>query len=407
MCRGWRALVADPSLWTRLDLSDASGVTCRVGDDTVRHAAARANGALEALDVTRADPYDGAFYDAVLEVVAANKGTLRELRVQNLDNDGWRLGQLLTESAAPQLQWHCAVADFLHPGNALKALRNEPPYGTLRLQTLQVHPPEGFGLLNEAFASLLGAALPLHASLRGLSLAYASLQTEAAGDALVDGALAAQLQLFTLHECACCAATGTALARLLRGGSLTELRLSDVVVLVEPVDVAVLADALRDTTSLTALDLRGWTMQAPWMALLGALTGHPHLRKLACRGFRENTEHSRDIGQALGALVAADAPALTELHISFHYLALGLTGFCAALRRNTHLRSLGCVGNFDFGFSPCQHEELLEAVRANTSLRKLKLTDQYFAERPFAEAERLVGERAAADAAAAGGAPVS
>jgi hypothetical protein len=32
VCRGWAATLADVSLWTRLDLSDSSGVTCTVND---------------------------------------------------------------------------------------------------------------------------------------------------------------------------------------------------------------------------------------------------------------------------------------------------------------------------------------------------------------------------------------
>ena len=55
VCRGWRALLADASLWTRLDLSGSSGVTVEVSAKTLRCAAARAGGALAMLDVRERD----------------------------------------------------------------------------------------------------------------------------------------------------------------------------------------------------------------------------------------------------------------------------------------------------------------------------------------------------------------
>jgi hypothetical protein len=41
VCRGWRATLADPSLWTRLDLSDAAGLSLRRVTDRVFCAAPR------------------------------------------------------------------------------------------------------------------------------------------------------------------------------------------------------------------------------------------------------------------------------------------------------------------------------------------------------------------------------
>lgn len=49
--RGWRAFLADPALWLRLDLSDESGVTCRVDAAALLAAAARAQGRLEVLNL--------------------------------------------------------------------------------------------------------------------------------------------------------------------------------------------------------------------------------------------------------------------------------------------------------------------------------------------------------------------
>jgi hypothetical protein len=79
--RGWRAFLADPSLWLRLDLSTGSGVTCRLNNAAVCAAAARAQGRLEALNIDRSS-YDVYVLDvavAVYDVVEANAASLREL----------------------------------------------------------------------------------------------------------------------------------------------------------------------------------------------------------------------------------------------------------------------------------------------------------------------------------------
>ena len=52
VCRSWRAMLADPALWTRLDLSKASGVANPRSRALLRAAVARAGGQLEALRVS-------------------------------------------------------------------------------------------------------------------------------------------------------------------------------------------------------------------------------------------------------------------------------------------------------------------------------------------------------------------
>jgi hypothetical protein len=75
---------------------------------------------------------------------------------------------------------------------------------------------------------------------------------------------------------------------------------------------------------------------------------------------------------ALGALVAANAPALEEINLTYCYLGdAGLGPLVDALPHNTHLRTLNCQYN---GISAAfARRRLLPAVRANTSLRKLLL----------------------------------
>jgi hypothetical protein len=82
VCPRWCTTVKDHGLWLRLDLTRADGAEC--SEATLRGAAAHAGGQLQAL---RLACY-GAFGDvptrlhgALCAVVAANAGTLRELRV--------------------------------------------------------------------------------------------------------------------------------------------------------------------------------------------------------------------------------------------------------------------------------------------------------------------------------------
>jgi hypothetical protein len=101
------------------------------------------------------------------------------------------------------------------------------------------------------------------------------------------------------------------------------------------------------------------------------------------------------VAGALGALLAADAPALTALHLSLWVHDVG--ALWEGLPRNTHLRTL-TVGN-------CMEndaaERLLPAVRANASLRELKisprLTSGWGQSDAFDEVDQLLAARVAAD----------
>jgi hypothetical protein len=109
-----------------------------------------------------------------------------------------------------------------------------------------------------------------------------------------------------------------------------------------------LGDALRANTTLTSLTLnhaRLWSDRAAVGPLLCALTGHTSLRKLRVAGelhlWEEDMLHA---GTLLGALVAADAPALTALDVSNSCLSDdGLRPLFEALSGNSHLRELNCA----------------------------------------------------------------
>jgi hypothetical protein len=181
VCRDWRRLLADCSMWLRLDMSSASGVVWRdeqhAADALLAAAAARAGGQLEALEASRWH----VSYDALLRVAHANSGALRALRFQAHVPffDAEELEDLLR--AAPRLQvleagLKCGLAD------ARRLLRNN----TLRLRNLSVRgrAPDELAL------PALVADVAAHASLTKLTLEGADLSAAPQGlDALVDAAL--------------------------------------------------------------------------------------------------------------------------------------------------------------------------------------------------------------------------
>jgi hypothetical protein len=373
VCRGWRAVLADPSFWLRLDLSDAR-VTCPKTDAALLGAAARAGGLLQALDVT--DCVDTTF-DAVLAAVTANGGALRELRTS--DSVGLRAYEsvqvtaLLT--AAPRV---CVVeADVVASyEDVRRLLRREPPFGPLRMKMLNA-------ALDDDDVPGLAADLSTHDGLTALEMIGTRLDGPGALDAVVDAALACRLRSLLIEGCVFSAASAPALARLLSGNALLKLRISPNEA--EPVDVPTAAmhgTALRANTSLTALTLNYFQLlhdDDAAAALLRSLVAHASLQTLDL-SWNTTAEWPDDahllehgaVAAALGALVAADAPALQTLDLYSCWLFDAALGpLVDALQHNTHLHTLDCRGN---GMSTAFfRHQLLPAVRANTSLRVVRL----------------------------------
>jgi hypothetical protein len=369
VCRGWRSVLSERSLWTRLDLTAESGVhvPVRFGhtlDALLRCAAARAAGGLQSLHVGT----HFVSHAALLEVVAANAGALRELHAHTRNNRGFSAAEVeALLVAAAQLNifvtdLYCNRTDVQA---ARRALRNEAPFEPLRVRHLSAY------LENEDAAGVvaLAADVATHASLVELELGHPPLGTAAALDAVVDAALARRMQTVRLDRCGFSPAFTPALARLLGGDALTTLKCSRMDLLNNVPAARVLAAALRANSTLTSLALENVSVfdnPAAGAALLGALTGHASLRVL----FLQDNFVARHqaTGASLGALVAANAPALTELDVSYCQLGdAGLRPLFEALPHNTHLRTLGCLGN-DMS-EACARDVLLPAVRANTGLR--------------------------------------
>jgi hypothetical protein len=361
VCRGWRATAAERSLWLRLDLSLASGVTRRITETLLRAAAARAGGALLSLIVADCPAITP---EALLAVATENAATLSEARLCLGAFRELRCEQLeALLRAAPLLRTlHADVA--CDAAEARRPLRNEPPFEVLRVRRLAV---SGFEADGEAATLALAAEVAAYASLHELCIVRAPLDAAAALDAVVGAALACGLRRLQLLA-PLSPASAPALARLLGGGALTTLDIhaGGIRLLDEPAAV-VLGAALRANTTLTSLvlnDVLLWQVPAAGVALLNALTAHPSLCELHLDWNRVGTAQQQQAGAALGTLIAANAPTLRDLRIRQSSLDdAGMGPLVDALWRNTHLRTLECDGHrASYAFV---HDRLLPAVRAD------------------------------------------
>jgi hypothetical protein len=405
VARGWRDAVADPALWLRLDLSPESGVPpALVTGALLVGAAARARGQLEALDMAEYhDRYDVAH--ACRGVVAANAGSLRELRVFSSGDartflPTWDSLQALLE-AAPQLRVLEADVRCSTMAEALLLLRNETAplaHVQLRLRKLRVQAAADEAEDADALMQI-AAAVAAHASLEELRLVEAPLELAGTLDAVVDAALTQRLQTILLIGGYIAAASAPALARLLAGGALRTLVIDNSdSALLDAAAAAALGSALRANGTLSSLTLvacRLWEEPEEGNALVLALTGHPRLRELV---ISESMVTPPSAGNAFGALIAANTPVLQSLDIrTCHIGEAGLRPLFEALPRNTHLRALHCSAAG--ARAACTRQVLLPAVRANTSLQELRFSFFGVADlelfRELQEAQDVVEQRAA------------
>jgi hypothetical protein len=389
VCRGWRAIVDDGSLWQRLDLSPAGSVAReRVTDLFVHGLAARAAGHAQALHVSECLQLTLWALLAAVMLLGANGGPLRELRVY--DRHSFGVFFLAAAAAAAPLL-HVLEADVsCFPEDAGRILRNEAPFQLLRVRELYVyfrdlHNNEGYdadphGAHHGARVHVLAeeVASSAHASLTSLVLMDAVVADADTAEAVVDAALAAQVPSLDFTDCYLCAASAPALARLLRGGSLTGFHIfcGGALLRADRDAVALLADALRESITLTALSL--WDVRVfEFPAVLGALVAHPTLRTLVVSENNGNDDVNVTAagGRALAALIAANAPSLRELLFSSCMLGdAGMGPIADGLAHNTHLQVLDCsYADMSEAFV---RTRLLPALLANTSLQRVEL-EQY------------------------------
>ena len=379
VCRTWREVLADPALWLRLDLTADSGVSCRVDDAALRAACARAHGRLEALDIT------GCVHvrPTTLHQVAANLDALRELRTLLIVTQVRVPSEMNLEGAETLLRALPALrvvdADLdCDSKNVRRLLCHEPPFQPIQLQRLYLH-WHGDDDVGQLFPAVM-TELRAHASLKELCLDCT--RTDDFDDRhlelTVDVACALRLRSLDLFACEPTPAAMPALVRLLSSTALKRLHINNELdsfaVMLDAAGAALLANALRANCTLHELSLGKtgfWVNMVAAALVLGALTGHASLRVLQIGFDMVDTEAERGIaGALLGALVAANAPPLVELDVSYCGLRdVGLEPIMASLPQNTHLRKLGIRrSNLSAGFI---EQHLLPALLANTSLHQL------------------------------------
>jgi hypothetical protein len=370
VCRGWRATLADRAAWLQLDLTRADGSAC--SEALLRAATSRAGGQLRSLRLKYSYL---ALHLSLCAVAAGNAATLQELRISAPGADYEQRcsvqGVEALLRAAPQLRTLEADVACDNAADAQRVLRNEPPFGPLCVRL--------FGVIAHRAAEdtvlALAADLAAHASLTSVSLEDVPLDAPAALDAVVDAALARRLSFVQLHYCWLSPESAPSLARLLTSNTLTELYINNRgSPLLDVPAAALLANALRANTSLTALTLMGielWRNAAAAAELMRALTAHPLLRVLVLsRNYTQHEGGLHEAGALLGALLLANPPALQTLDIGSCYVGDEEMGPVAeALRHNTHLTKLDCSENLmSEAFA---RNVLLPAVRANAALHEL------------------------------------
>ena len=373
--RAWRATVALPELWRRVDLSVNSDVE-HFTPALLHAVVARAGGALTALDMT-----DTGF--DMTEIVAALRAAsqLVEVRLGHLGNPDLEAPHSLQHvtdmlTAAPQLrELHtsvmCGIAD------CVDLLEGRPPYEPLRLVGLDVLADHRSALLPRALVLAL-ADTSQQPCLSRLLLNRAHLHMPGALDAIADAVVArGALTHLCFHSCIFPPSPAPALARALRDGFLTELQLvsgyRDQPFPLDMAGAALLGDALHVSQTFKSLALCNMPARAApaVAALIHSLVGHGRLCKLDL-----SSSHLADatVGAALTALLAADTPALLELKLPRCRLGEACMGLlCDALPRNSHLCSLHLDDNMHSMPAGFFWNRLLPAVRANTSLQDLEV----------------------------------
>jgi hypothetical protein len=215
------------------------------------------------------------------------------------------------------------------------------------------------------------AAYP-HDSLQEFCLVDAPLATETL-NAVVDAALQRRLTSLRLCNCQLSPDAAPVLVRLLQGEALRKLTIAGRSFRDDAVAVTHFAHALRANRTLAELEWRedqGPVSPGTTTAVLAACVGHASLHTLS---FQASVYHNEQpaLGAVLGALLAANAPALRTLCLAMLLEKEGVAPLLAAMPGNSHLRELYISTLLVIDASVAQ--QLLAAVRANTSLRRLRV----------------------------------
>ena len=341
VCRGWRALLADPALWQVLDLSPESGVPRGLlTQELVLGVSWLAAGQLRVLKAAMFE--DDIMYQACFHIMNSNRTALRSVQTN------WRmsvdaLDELLPPDGMPALEEF--ILDGL-TGDGEELLR------LLRQEWLK---PIGLFLADDdgpsvATALDLAAALATHPSLHHLTLDTVVSQDPAVINALLDAACARRISRLTMyHTVELRAAHVPAMERLLRCDCLEMLLLDAAYDIEDEVSAEFTATqvgaALKLCRSLTflSLSLGYWQLLSSgpvWDALTTLLDT---LESLDLSGNVAEPEERVAAGRALGALIASNPPHLTELNVANMNLGdEGVELIVEGFATNTNIWNLNC-----------------------------------------------------------------
>ena len=217
--RAWRVLLADKTLFARLDLSTSSGLKY-FSWPLLCAAVAKAGGQLRTLNLTGQLFWGkGDHLQLLREIVTANAATLTELRMGTRDCLSANQIRYLLR-AAPGLSLLETFVFVWDDYEVLRAmLRNEPPFQALRLRRLDI---VFRGVGNEELL-ILCSALRRHASLEEMLVQGVVLETAASMGAFVDALIALRLRGLEFFACRIAPVALPELTRLVSAGALREL----------------------------------------------------------------------------------------------------------------------------------------------------------------------------------------
>jgi hypothetical protein len=312
------------------------------------------------------------------------------LLVRLITSDGAELQQVNTDIhfRVEDLDAVFAAAPLLQVLNAgvkgqctelLPVLRNDPPYGPLRVSALDA---TFRGVVTDDDMFALAAAVEAHETLNVMNLA---LVRSARGlKALVDAAAERRVSCLTLTTCSLDAESVLALARLVQRGCLTKLGVTcQAFPRAHVASVPALCAALRSCRTLKHLSLRLDTLNgdhgANRRAVAELLDAAAALPALSVLDLSESFVHDKAAtGRALGALLSANLPSLRTLRVNRCLLSdEGLAPLLDGLAANTHLRTLQCrINDPSFDFERDRLAPALAALAARAELDAQRETER-------------------------------
>jgi hypothetical protein len=393
VCRGWRAAVAEPSLWRVADLTPSYRYSFALIDAVLRSS----RGQLRLLDLSTSYPSIAQILGFVrraplLATLKLATDSASKIKVADVD-------ALL--AAAPRLELlACSVRGS--PEQMLSLLKRTPPYAALCVidalvdaREVEVDSDDEEEVEVDAWA--IAEAVASHEGLLTLTITDLPLTT-AQLEAFVTAGVARQLTRLRFIFCGLTPAHLPQLTLALTVLPLVTFSVTNAdtgLPVVRGLAVPAFCTALR-ASRLTYLELAGmalWSHSlADGLAVLDALTGHPTVMTavLSVNAFSDVIASAVAVGDALGRMVAAQPAHLTALDLSHCWLTdEAATPLFEAVAGSNKLHELDCT--FNEIIRECARDVILPAVEQNNSLWALKFDRPFIDE--LVEAEDLVADR--------------